>query len=268
MSPAQPPPEPDTSAERVRQFEDRLIGLLVQAMASERGLVLEDAEPPVLEAIEREALAALHGNAVRIVHAASERITAETLSAVLREQKRRRLGFLRCFAAILLGFAAAAAGAAGLAARALRPPPAMAAGIEPVPAAEPALPVAAAPVEAAAQEPPAPPAAAAPPPPAETRAEDPPPPPEARAEAPPPAAALPAAAPPVAEPVGPRRTGTITTRAGGRTNIRSDPSTTARVVAVVGPGTVLGVFGEPRNGWLPVGRDAPLGWMRQTTLDR
>jgi SH3-like domain-containing protein len=61
---------------------------------------------------------------------------------------------------------------------------------------------------------------------------------------------------------------TITTRAGGRTNIRSDPSTTARVVTVVGPGTVLGVFGEARNGWLPVGRDAPLGWVRQTTLDR
>lgn len=254
-----PAPQADPSALRVRLFEDRLVGLLAQALAQERGLSLDAAEPAEVEKIEREALAALHGNAVRIVHAQTEAISSETLSAVLREQRPRRLRFGRCLAAMLLGFAVAAGGAAGYAARRLHPPAADAPA--PVPAPQPDTAPAEPPAAAAAPE--APPAEApAPEPVAEPPAQDPPPAAETpAAEQPPPPA-------PAAAPAEPARTGTIVTRAGGRTNIRSAPSLNARVVATVGPGTVLSVFGEARDGWLPVGREAPLGWLRQSTLDR
>lgn len=62
-------------------------------------------------------------------------------------------------------------------------------------------------------------------------------------------------------------TGSVTTSATARSNIRREPAATAPVQRVVRPGTVLQVFGEAPGGWLQVGQGAgPIGWIHRSAL--
>jgi len=74
----------------------------------------------------------------------------------------------------------------------------------------------------------------------------------------------PTARPPTAAPEGTRR---VTTSATARANLRREPSTTAEVLRVMRPGSVLIVFGEAPGGWLQVGDgDQPAGWVHRSAL--
>ncbi|WP_230167775.1 SH3 domain-containing protein [Roseomonas sp. CECT 9278] len=62
-------------------------------------------------------------------------------------------------------------------------------------------------------------------------------------------------------------TGSVTTSATARSNIRREPAATAPVQRVARPGTVLRVFGEAPGGWLQVGEgDRPAGWIHRSAL--
>ena len=67
---------------------------------------------------------------------------------------------------------------------------------------------------------------------------------------------------------GPAGDGTrVITSATTRANIRREPSSSAGVVRVLGPGTTLQVLGEAPGGWLQVSEgEEPIGWIHRSVL--